>query len=121
MEANVELLAPVDKNASDKDNLMIIRNKEIKAVVKRCQKLEESLKKGVATVYKQCSREVKEKLESSKEWEKTQKEQCLCKLIQKIAHICVGFDNHKQDVFNLVQALRSLFLYTQSKKETVEE
>jgi hypothetical protein len=30
-------------------------------------------------------------------------------------------DNHKQDIFNLVQVLRSLFLYTQSGKEMVEE
>jgi hypothetical protein len=33
----------------------------------------------------------------------------------------MGFDDHKQEVFNLVQALRALFLYTQSEKETVEE
>ena len=71
-------------------------------------------------MYKQCSQEVKEKLESSKEWEKTQKEQCLHELIQKIKLICIGFDNHKQGIFNLVQALRSLFLYTQSEKEKVE-
>jgi hypothetical protein len=42
-------------------------------------------------------------------------------LIQKIECICVGFDNHKQDVFNLVQALKALFLYTQLEKESVEE
>ncbi len=65
--------APVDKNEPDKDNLNIIRNKEIKAMAKRRQKLKESLKKGFATVYKQCSREVKEKHESSEGWEKTQK------------------------------------------------
>ncbi len=50
-----------------------------------------------------------------------QNEQCLHKLIQKIEHICIGFDDHKQDIFNLVQTLRSLFLYTQSERETVEE
>jgi hypothetical protein len=33
----------------------------------------------------------------------------------------LGFDDHKQEVFNLVQALRAPFLYTQSEKETVEE
>jgi hypothetical protein len=57
----------MDKNVPDKDDLNIISNKEIKAVSKRRQKLKESLKKGFATVYKQCPREVKEKLESSKE------------------------------------------------------
>ncbi len=90
-------------------------------MVKRPQKLEESLKKRFATVYEQYSREVKEKLKSTKKWEEMRKEQCLHELIQKIEQICAGFDNHKQDVFNLVQAHRSLFLYTQSEKETVEE
>jgi hypothetical protein len=33
----------------------------------------------------------------------------------------LGFDNHKQEVFNLVQALKMLFLYTQGEKDTVEE
>ncbi len=85
----------VDKNTPDKDNLNIIRNKEIKSMVKRQQKLGESLKKGFATVYKQCSREVKEKLKSAVNWEAIHREQCLHSLIQKIKRICVGFDNHK--------------------------
>ncbi len=33
----------------------------------------------------------------------------------------MGFDKHKQSVFNLVQSLKTLFLYSQSEKETVEE
>jgi hypothetical protein len=33
----------------------------------------------------------------------------------------MGFDDHKQKVFNLVKSLKTLFLYTQGKKETVEE
>ncbi len=72
-------------------------------------------------MYEQCLQEVKEKLESTKEWEKTQKEQCLHEYIQKIEQICVRFGDHKQDIFNLIHVLRSLFLYTQSKKEMVKE
>ncbi len=45
----------------------------------------------------------------------------LDELIMKIKRICVGFDNHKQEVFNLVQALKTLFLYMQTDRETVEE
>ena len=45
-----------------------------------------------------------------------QKEQSLHELI-----VCVGFDDHKQEVFNLVQALKTLFLYMQGGRETVEE
>jgi hypothetical protein len=64
---------------------------------------------------------VKEKLKNTENWEAIQREQCLHSLIQKIEHICVGLDNHKQDAFNLVQALKALFLYTQSEKDSVEE
>ncbi len=77
--------------------------------------------KEFATVYEQCSREVKEKLENTKNWEAIQREQCLHSLIQKIKRICVGFNDHKQDVFDLVQALKALFLYTRLEKELVEE
>jgi hypothetical protein len=42
-------------------------------------------------------------------------------LINKVERICVGFNNHKQEVFNLVQALKTLFLYSQNDKETVEQ
>jgi hypothetical protein len=117
----IGLPTAVDENTPDKDNLNIIRNEEIKSVAKRQQKLGESLMKGFAKVYEQCSRKVKEKLENTKNWEVIQREQCLHSLIQKIEHICVGFDDHKQDVFNLVQALKAMFLYTQSEKKSVKE
>ncbi len=56
-----------------------------------------------------------------KDWETVQATQFLNELIKKIKKICVGFDNHKQLVFNLVQSLKTLFLYTQLEKDTVEE
>ena len=33
----------------------------------------------------------------------------------------MGLDGHKQEVFNLVQALKTLFFYSQNDKETVEQ
>ncbi len=45
----------------------------------------------------------------------------LHKLITKIEQICVGFDDYKQEIFNLVQALKTLFLYTQGEKEGVDK
>ena len=50
-----------------------------------------------------------------------QSEQSLHELVRRIEKICVGFDDHKQSVFNLVQSLKNLFLYSQSENETVEE
>jgi hypothetical protein len=50
-----------------------------------------------------------------------QKEQSLHELTQKIERVCMGFDDHKQEVFNLVQALKTLFLYTQGEKDIMEE
>ncbi len=65
--------------------------------------------------------EVKDELEAVDNWEATQREQPLHKLINKTKRICVGFDDHKQEVFNLVQVLKMLFLYTQCNKESVEQ
>jgi hypothetical protein len=111
----------VDVNVPDAANLNIIRAEEVETIAKRRLKLSDSLKKGFTTVYNQCSQEVKDKLESSEDWEETQKNQSLHELISKIKRICVGFDNHKQEVFNLVQALKTLFLYSQSNREMVEQ
>ena len=117
----IELPPAVDESAADAEDQKIIRAKEVKMVAKRQLKLGEALKKGYATVYDQCSQEVRDKLESTDDWDKTQKEQLLEELIRKIEHICVGFDNHKQEVFNLVQAVKTLYLYIQGEKESVEE
>jgi hypothetical protein len=117
----IALPPPVDANAQDKADLELIRVEVVKSVAKRRQKLEESLKKGYATVYDQCSQEVRDKLKATKDWDVVQSEQSLHELIRRIEKICVGFDNHKQSVFNLVQSLKTLFLYSQSEKETVED
>ena len=89
----------------------------MRAIAKRKVKLT----KGFATVYDQCSLEVRDKLEASNEWNRVQREQSLHDLISKIERICIGFDDHKQEVFNLVQALKTLSLYTQTEKESVDE
>ena len=93
----------------------------VKLVAKRHRNLEELLKKGYATVYDQYSPEVQDKLKATKDWETLQKKQLLHDLIKRIEKICVGFNNHTQLVFNLVQSLKTLFLYTQSEKDSVEE
>ncbi len=91
-------------------------------VIAKCRlKLAKSLKKGYTMVYNQCLEAVKEKLETTDDWDKMQHNQLLHKLINKFKRICVGFDDHKQEVFNLVQALKTLFLYTQAEKESVKE
>ncbi len=79
------------------------------------------LKKGYATVWDQCSQEVRDKLEASGDCDCIHREQSLHNLITKIKQICVGFDDHKQEIFNLVQALKILLLYTQGEKESVDE
>ncbi len=117
----IDLPAAVDPNAPDKADLELICIEVVKSVAKRRQKLEESLKKGYATVYDQCSQEVRDKLKGTRDWETVQATQSLDELIKRIEKVCVGFDDHKQLVFNLVQSLKTLFLYTQSEKDTVEE
>ncbi len=72
-------------------------------------------------VYNQCSQEVRGKLKATKDWDVVQSEQSLHELVRRIKKICVGFNDHKQSAFNLVQLLKTLFLYSQSENETVEE
>ena len=66
-------------------------------------------------------KKVRDKLEPSDGWETLKANQSLHELVLKIERICVGFDNHKQEVYNLVQAMKMLFLYTQTEKELVED
>ncbi len=58
----IELPPTVDPDAADVDDQKIIR---AEVIAKRRLKLAESLKKGYATVYDQCSQEVKDKLEAT--------------------------------------------------------
>ena len=120
-EQIIELPTPVDPNASDAEDQKIIRAEEVKTIAKRRLKLAESLKKGYTRVYDQCSQEVKDKLKGTDDWESIQKDQSLHNLVNKIKMICVRFDDHKQEVFNLVQALKTLFLYSQTDKATVKQ
>ena len=120
-EQIIALPPAVNPNAVDADDQKIIWEEAVRAIAKRKVKLDNALKKGFATVYDQCSLEVRDKLEASDEWDRVQREQSLHDLISKIERICVGFDNHKQEVFNLVQVLKTLFLYTQTEKESVDK
>jgi hypothetical protein len=120
-EQIIKLPLAVDWNAANADDQKIIRTEKVKTIAKRRLKLVESLKKGYATACNQCSQEVKDKLEGADDWATTPKEQSLHDLINKIERNCVGFDDHKQEVFNLVQALKTLFLYSQNDKGTIEQ
>jgi hypothetical protein len=53
--------------------------------------------------------------------ERIQNKQSLHKLVQKIEQICVGIDDHKQEVSNLVQSLKMLFLHMQNKMDSTKE
>jgi len=68
----IALPAAVDVNAPDKADLEVIHVEVVKSAAKRRQKVEESLKKGYATVYDQCSQEVRDKLKATGDWETVQ-------------------------------------------------
>jgi hypothetical protein len=99
----------------------LIRQELVKVVGKRRIKLSKPITKACIMVYGQCLDDMKEKLEASRDWERIQSKQSLHELIQKIKRVCVGFNDCKQEVFNLVQVLKMLFLYTQNKKHGVKE
>ena len=61
----IDLPPPITANDPDVDDLAIVRVDIVRAVAKRRITLNQDLKKGLATVYDQCSQEVRDKLESS--------------------------------------------------------
>jgi hypothetical protein len=69
----------------------------------------------------QCSQEVWDKLEATDDWESMQKEHYPHELMEKIEMIFVGFANCKQEVFNLVQSPKTLFLCIQMDSDTVKK
>jgi hypothetical protein len=111
----------IDESAADAKDQKIIRKEVVQAIAKQRARFDSALKKGYATVLDQYLQQVHGKLEASKDWEHVQCKQLLHELITKIERICVQFDDHKQEIFNLVQVLKTLFLCTQTDKEMVEE
>ena len=59
---------PVPANKLDADDLIIVREKVVRAVAKRRITPNQDLNKGFSTVYDQCFQEVRDKLESSDGW-----------------------------------------------------
>jgi hypothetical protein len=117
----ITLPPPVDASTADVEDQKNIQEEAIRAIAKCKAKLDGMLKKGYATIWDQCSQEVRNKLEASNNWHQIQWEQSLHNLIVKIERICIGFDNYKQEMFNLVQALKTLFLHMQGGRESMEE
>ncbi len=117
----IALPPPVDTSAADMEDQTIIQEEGIRAIIKHKAKLDGALKKGYTMIWDQCSQEVRVKLETSNKWDRIQREQSLHNLIAKIERICVGFNDHEQEVFNLMQALKTLFLHTRGERESVEE
>jgi hypothetical protein len=100
---------------------VLLRSIAVKAVGKQRIQLDKDLKRAYAVVYEQCSQEVKDKLATTDGWEAVEAAQSLHLLINKIQKICVGFDEHEQETFNLVESLKALYLYSQEKWESVDE
>ena len=80
----IDLPSPFSANDPDADKLTIVRVVVVKAVAKRRITLNQDLKKGFATVYEQCSQEVRDKLKSSEGWETVQTDQYLHQIILQI-------------------------------------
>ena len=70
----IALPPPIDTTASNAKDQKIIREEAVQAIAKRKAKLDSMLKKGYATIWDQCSLEVRNKLEASNDWERTQRE-----------------------------------------------
>jgi hypothetical protein len=110
----INLPSAIDPNDPELEDKKIIQAEDVKTIAKWRLKLEDSLKKGYATVYDQCLQEVQDKLKLMDNWERMQKEQSLHELIQKIERVCMGFDDHKHEVLTWFKCSRC---YSCTRKE----
>ena len=78
---------PVPANKPDADDPFVVRVEVLRAVAKRRITLNQDLKKGFATMYDQCSQEVRDKFESSDRWETVQADQSLHELLLRIERV----------------------------------
>jgi hypothetical protein len=89
----IKLPATMDVNSPTAANDGIIQTKLVKAVGKSQMKLSKSPMKAYATVYGQCSQEVKDKLKGTDDWGQIQRMQLLLYLVQKI-NCCKLLSSH---------------------------
>ena len=62
--------------------------------------------------------EVKDKIKASEDFAEVDANKEVHRPIQIIQRVCTGFEDHRQGIYGMVQAMRKLFLQMQ-KKETV--
>ena len=101
-ESTVLLPAAVGADATDDDRT--IRTVEVQNVAKLRAKLKGARKSAFSILFDQCSREVKDKLETQEGWDEVEANQTNHHLIQRIERITTGFKEHKQGTYNLVQS-----------------
>ena len=115
---SIPMPPPADLDDAD---AVRIRNVLVDAAGRRIGKLDAATKRGFAIVYDQCSPGVRDKLEASENWSSIETEQSLQGLINAIERVCVGFDDHKQTMYNIVQSTKKLYLHMQDEKTTVPD
>jgi len=93
----------------------------VQYISKREAKLDEALKRGFAVVYDQCSEAVKSRLETTEKWTTIECDQSLHELINAIQKICVGHYDTNQDMYNVVQACKNMFLFKQDDGVSAED
>ncbi len=72
-EQVITLPPPINQTAADAEDQIIIREEAIRAIAKQKAKLDSALKKGVVTIWDQCSQDMRDKLETRDDWDRIQK------------------------------------------------
>ena len=109
-----------EEKAAERDE-NILRDAMMAAIGKRIVKLQGDIKKGFAIVYDQCSEAVKSQLKTTENWETIEDDQSLHLLIKVIQKICMGHDDTNQDMYNVVQACKNMFLFQQNDETSTED
>ena len=99
----------------------ILRDAKMAQLGKRIMKLDSNMKKGFATMYDQCSEAVKLYLETVDNWDRIDCDQSVQDLMKAIQKICVGHGETNQDMYNIVQGCKNMFLFRQDDGMSTED
>ena len=119
----VESAAPEDASPELKAALKAVHTEEMKQFVQRKQKLQTNLVKAYGLILGQCTKGLKAKLESRKDWKDGDKKirYNAINLLKAIKEITHNYQDNKYPIESIFYSIKNVFSMRQEDSETLTE
>ena len=111
----------MDKASEDeKEIINMILKSEVQKYVERKQKYDDNMNKAYALLLGQCTKGVKAKLESRKDWESSIKNNCI-NLLKALKEITFNYQDSKYPIESIYFAIKNVFTIKQEENERLTD